>query len=56
MPLATEVSPARVLELFEAEVPHARPSALYVVAAWEVSVPRKIIPSFEPLDIEADKA
>jgi hypothetical protein len=56
MPLATEVSPARVLELFEAEVPRARPSALYAVEAWAASVPLKILPSFGPLEIEACKA
>jgi hypothetical protein len=55
MPLTAKVSPARVLELFEAEVPRARPAALYAVEAWRVSVPRKIIPSFGPLDIEAGK-
>jgi len=56
MVLATEVSPARVLELFEAGVPRARPSALYAVEAWEVPVSRKIISSFQRLEIEACKA
>ena len=53
---AAEVSPTRVLELLEVEVPRARSAALYAVAAWEVSVSQKLIPSFEPLDVEADKA
>jgi hypothetical protein len=56
MPLATEVSPARVWELFEAEVPRARPSSPYAVEAWEVSVSLKIISSFQLLEIEAYKA
>ena len=56
MALAAEISPARILELFEAGVPRARPSALYDVAAWEVPVSRKIIPSFQLLEIEAGKA
>jgi hypothetical protein len=56
MPLATEVSTAWVLELFEAGVPRARPSALYAVEAWEVPVSRKIISSFQLLEIEACKA
>ena len=56
MPLATEVSPARVLELFEAGVPHARPSSPYAVEAWEVPVSLKIISSFQLLEIEAYKA
>jgi hypothetical protein len=56
MALAAEVSPAQVLELFEAGVPRARPSALYAVEAWEIPVSRKIIPSFQLLEIEACKA
>ena len=56
MPLAAEVSSTQVLELFEAGVPRARPSALYAVEAWEVPLPRKLLASFEPLDIEAYKA
>ena len=56
MPLAAEVSPTWILEVFEAVVPRARPSALYAVEAWDVPSPRKLPASFAPLDIEAYKA
>ena len=56
MPLAAEVSSTRIQELFEAGVPHARPSSPYAVEAWEVPVSLKIISSFQLLEIEAYKA
>jgi len=54
MSLSVDISPAWVLEFFEDEGP--RPTALYAVAAWAISVSLDIISSSLPLDIETDKA
>ena len=51
--LTAEGSPVLILELFEAEAPRTRPSALYAVEAWQVPVPWRIISSSPPSGIEA---